>query len=238
MDYRVRNGNNKENLLLPGEFSMRYRKRIIVERDGEILKNQTLRAYEKQAESFIKLWGARRYRIPPLLRKFISEIPKGSRILDLGCGPGQDMRYLSKKGYTVVGLDGVWSFLSWARKKSKENLLIQGCLRHLPILPHRFEGIWAAASLIHLKKSEVKKILEGLHRAVLVGTRLGVTFAYGSRCGIVSHGWVPGRYFSRWRKPELGRMLQSTGWCIEAIETVSNRERKGRWINVIAQKSA
>ena len=221
----------------PVDLKMSLPKRIIVELEGEMLINRTLRVYEEQAESFIDLWGRGRYRIPPLLRKFIRGIPKGSRILDLGCGPGQDMRYLLRRGYTVVGLDGVWSFLSWARAKSKGNLLIQGNLRHLPILPHRFEGIWAAASLIHLKKNEVKEILERLHRAVLVGTRLGVTFAYGSRCGIVSHGWVPGRYFSRWRKPELERMVQSTGWCIETIETVSNQERKGRWINLITRKT-
>ena len=233
----MRAKNNKKIPSSPRGFKAHLRKRSMGGRKGESLINRTLRAYEEQAESFIDLWGVGRYRIPPLLRKFIREIPKGSLILDLGCGPAQDMRYLLRRGYTVVGIDGVWPFLSWARAKSKGNLLIQGNLQALPILPHRFEGIWAAASLIHLKKRQVKKILRGLHLDVLVGTRLGMTFTYGSRCGIVPHGWVPGRYFSRWRKPELGRMVQGTGWCIESIETVSNQERKGRWINVIARKT-
>ena len=46
---------------------------------------------------------------------------------------------------------------------------------------------------------------------------------------------VPGRYFSRWRKRELERIVRQAGWNILKLNIIANRESEGRWLNLIAK---
>jgi len=198
----------------------------------------TIAVYEAQASVFLAQWGKGNYRVPPLLKDFLREIPKKGRILDLGCGPGQDIFYLMKKGYHAIGLDGAWAFLLWARKKAPRVSLIYGDLRKLPLRESQFDGIWAAASLIHISKTEVRKALKGIGFFISPGGVLGATFAHGNLSGRLKRGWIPGRYISRWLKQELTAAVVSSGWTIVQLKTVSNQERKGKWINLIARRDS
>jgi len=53
----------------------------------------------------------------------IKRIPKGGKVLDLGCGPGLYASLLAKRGYSVTGIDISQQSLSYARKKSIEDNL-------------------------------------------------------------------------------------------------------------------
>jgi SAM-dependent methyltransferase len=197
---------------------------------------RTLQVYERQAELFLSQWGRHRCRVPPLLRVLLKGMPKGSRLLDMGCGPAQDTLYLSARGYRSIGLDATWAFLRWAREKSPSAPLVQADLRRLPFTPGRFDAVWSAASLIHLSKAEVRRVLVALYGIVTSGGRLAATLAHGTFSGVASHGWLPGRYISRWTKADLARVVTRAGWRIELLTTVSNQERKGRWLNLLARR--
>jgi SAM-dependent methyltransferase len=106
-------------------------------------------------------------------------------------------------------------------------------IRALPILAGSLDGIWAAASLVHLPKAAATEALSKLRRCLRPGGVLAGTLTYGTRSRILKRGWMPGRYFARWTKPELRRALRRAGWRIIALRVVSNQERKGRWINMI-----
>ncbi len=53
----------------------------------------------------------------------IKKIPKGGKVLDLGCGPGLYASLLAKMGYLVTGIDISQRSLSYARKKAIEDNL-------------------------------------------------------------------------------------------------------------------
>jgi len=86
---------------------------------------RTLRVYDSEADAYIAHWGRRRYRVPPLLKALLAELAPGSRVLDLGCGPGQDGRRLRARGVWAVGLDGAFNLLSWARQTSPDAPLVR-----------------------------------------------------------------------------------------------------------------
>lgn len=197
--------------------------------------NRTLAVYNQQAGIYLDQWGRQRRRVPSLLRNLTRGLSKRTRILDLGCGPGQDVRYLRANGYQVIGLDGTWPFLVWGREEFGNHLLVQGDLKRLPFQEHSFGAIWAAASLIHLTKSEMRRCLRRLLSISVPGGRIGATMAHGVKSGVNPKGWLPGRYISRWTKEELRHALIQAGWKIERVVTVSNQERKGRWLNLIAR---
>ncbi len=112
--------------------------------------------------------------------------------------------------------------------------LILTDIRALPIRTDSLDGVWAAASLIHLPKRNVAGVLAELHDIVKPTGLFAATFTYGSNSRIKRTGWMPGRYFARWRKDELARALRRAGWTVLSLRVVSNQERKGRWINVIS----
>jgi len=55
-----------------------------------------------------------------VFRHLMETIPTGSTILDIGCGVGQNARFLAQKGYRVIAFDGSESGISKARKLADE----------------------------------------------------------------------------------------------------------------------
>jgi SAM-dependent methyltransferase len=197
---------------------------------------RTIGVYDENAETFLAHWGRRRYRVPPLLGVLLRPLPAGSRVLDLGCGPGLDLRYLASRGFRGVGLDRSLRFLSHAKRRDPGLLLALGDIRRPPFAGDRFDAVWAAASLIHLSRTEVRGALRAVRELLPPGGRFAATFVHGTASGILKRGWMPGRYFSRWTKEELRRAVRRAGWTVESIEVAVNRERKGRWINLVARR--
>jgi len=200
-------------------------------------KRRTLAAYAAGADRYLEHWNSGRlYRIPPLIEKWTDHLPKGALILDLGCGPAQDSRYLRKEGFRPVALDGVWPFLLHARRRARRLPLVMADMESLPFRSEVFDAIWAAASLIHLPKNKLYAVLIALQELTKSGGKFGATFAHGKGEGFLAQGWIPGRYFSYWKKHELAQVLSDAGWRILLLKTVCNRERKGRWLNLIAER--
>ncbi len=71
-----------------------------------------------------------------------------------------------------------------------------------------FDGLWATASLMHLPKPVARRILTDLSRLVRPGGLFAATVTCGVKSRIVTDGWVPGRYFARWKKDELARAVR------------------------------
>src|SRR6188508_1945791 len=113
---------------------------------------QTLRTYEKDAHIFLKHWGRKRYKRPLLLTQWLKLLPEKAVVLDLGCGAGQDSRYLAKLGHRVIGLDRTMPLLQFAKRRALSVPFLLAEIRALPIRNGSLDGIWAAASLIHLQK--------------------------------------------------------------------------------------
>lgn len=197
---------------------------------------QTIDAYERSAADCLARWSKRRHRRPPLLAKWLTHLPVDARLLDLGCGGGQDAGDLRQRGYRVVGLDRTGALLSAGRSRYRALPLIRADFRQLPFQEMSFDGLWAAASLMHLPKPVTRRILAELCNIVRPGGLLAATVTYGVKSRVVTDGWVPGRYFARWKKDELARAVCRAGWEILELRVVTNRERKGRWLNVLAKR--
>ncbi|TAJ98932.1 MAG: class I SAM-dependent methyltransferase [Candidatus Manganitrophaceae bacterium] len=200
-------------------------------------KRETLASYTAAADLYLSAWDRRSYKIPPLLKEWQASLARGALVLDLGCGPGQDSRHLLREGFRPIGLDGTWPFLVRARRRARRLPLVSGDLERLPFQSDSFDAVWAAASLIHLPKDKLYSVLLALRDLTKPGGIFGATFAHGTGEGFLSRGWIPGRYFSCWKKEELAQALAETGWKTLLLKRVFNRERRGPWLNLIAVKS-
>src|SRR5579872_2001936 len=168
----------------------------------------TLEYYEQRAEDFRA--GTRDHdvsqNIAALLRHIVGESP--FVILDFGCGPGRDLKTLARLGHTAIGLEGTAAFAAMARADTGCEVWLQDFHR-LDLPGERFDGIFANASLFHVPRRELPRVLRELHATLKPG---GVLFSSNPR-GNNEEGWNRGRYgvyhdLESWRA-----FVETAGFC-------------------------
>ncbi|MCH9020336.1 MAG: methyltransferase domain-containing protein [Proteobacteria bacterium] len=110
-------------------------------------------------------------------------------ILDLGCGPGRDLRYFRSLGHDATGLDGSMELVSMARRYSGCDVLHQDFLA-MKLPASRFDGVFANAALFHVPSQELPRVLGELRAAL---KPRGVLFCSNPR-GRNEEGWSGDRY--------------------------------------------
>ncbi len=157
--------------------------------DPNKITTTTLSHYERNADAFWE--GTRDYDVSQntaaLLAALVGEPP--FTILDFGCGPGRDVKNFSELGHRAIGLDGAAAFVEMARAHSGCEVWHQDFLK-LDLPPAFFDGIFANASLFHVPRRDLPRVLRELYAALKVQ---GVLFASNPR-GDNEEGWNGGRY--------------------------------------------
>lgn len=110
-------------------------------------------------------------------------------LLDLGCGPGRDLRYFSALGHEAVGLDGSKELVALARTYSGCEVWHQDFLV-MKLPQKRFDGVFANAALFHVPSQALAGVLDELHKTL---KPQGVLFCSNPR-GNNQEGWSGDRY--------------------------------------------
>ena len=157
-------------------------------RDLENVADRTLQHYDQRADDFWK--GTREHDVSQnvaALLQYIEGKPPFA-ILDFGCGPGRDLQTFSDLGHFAVGLEGSARFAAMVRGRGYEVWEQNFLELHLP--EHRFDGVFANASLFHVPSQELPRILRELRAAL---KPRGVLFTSNPH-GRNEEGWNNGRY--------------------------------------------
>lgn len=125
--------------------------------------------------------------IAALLRHIEGDAPFD--LLDMGCGPGRDLKTFIKLGHRPVGLDGTAAFVEMARADAGCEVWQQDFLA-LDLPAARFDGIFANAVMFHIPTQELPRVLRSLHATL---KPRGVLFCSNPR-GNNEEGWNRGRY--------------------------------------------
>ena len=129
------------------------------------IETATLGHYNQHAEAYWQ--GTKDHDVTQNYSAFLAPFPKEKKldILDLGCGPGRDVKYFQSLGHRPVGLDGSGVFCGMARKLTGCEILQQTFLNL--VLPSLFfDGIFANAALFHVPSQALPRVLDDLHAAL------------------------------------------------------------------------
>ena len=151
----------------------------------------TLDQYNADAEEFWE--GTRGHDVSQnitALLQYIGGAPPFT-LLDLGCGPGRDLKALTDRGHRAIGLDGAARFIAMAHTYSGCEVWQQDFLT-LDLPDGYFDGIFANATLFHVPSQELPRVLLELRAAL---KPRGVLFSSNPR-GENEEGWNQGRYGS------------------------------------------
>ena len=200
--------------------------------------NDTIKYYEKEYETFISETIDADTEV--LRRRFLRLIPDNGDILDLGCGSGRDTKAFIDAGYRVSAIDGSEEICHAASEYTGIDVK---CMDFFDIKAvEAYDGIWACASVLHVEKSRIPKLLEVLYRALKKGGILYLSFKYGDH-----DGFRDGRHFTDLNENGFSELLDSL-YCesvtrdeFELVDEWKSEDvRRGKnveWLNVILRKS-
>lgn len=157
----------------------------------DTISRQTLAHYNRNADSFFA--GTIDHDVTQNIDALLGAIsgPPPFTILDLGCGPGRDLRTFTALGHHAIGIDGSEAFVRMAHEFSGCEVWQQDFL-HLDLPAAVFDGIYANASLFHVPSAALPEVLQKLHAALKPGA---ILFSSNPR-GDNREGWNGPRYGS------------------------------------------
>ena len=135
---------------------------------------------------------------------FCKHLKAGSFILDFGCGSGRDTKYFLEHGYKVDAIDGSKELC----KRASVNTGIKVKNQDFNDLNEiaKYDGIWACASILHLRYNKLKEVLVKMSTALNEGGIIYCSFKYGDFEGVRN-----GRYFTDMTAEKLDRLIDEIG---------------------------
>ena len=192
----------------------------------------TLDYYNKNSEEYFN--STLNVDMTNTYKEFLKLVPKDGKILDLGCGSGRDSMNFMKLGYEVTAVDGSKEL---AKKASallgKE--VIASTFEELE-LKEKFHGIWACASLLHIKREDLKTVLNNLYNNLDDNGVFYMSFKYGEKEYVDDKN----RYFNCFTDESIISFInENTKFNILDLyitEDKLGRVNEVKWLNVICKR--
>jgi len=171
-------------------------------------ENTTLAHYKATANAFWQ--GTKEHDVSQNIDAFLNALPKNQSldILDLGCGPGRDLKHFKSLGHRPVGFDGCETFCQMAEQHSACPTINQ-TFSNMALEPDRFDGVFANASLFHVPSEELLSVLKKLRTCLREG---GILFSSNPRGN--SEGWQGERYGNYMQFDTSRALLQQAGFKV------------------------
>ncbi|MEK1931696.1 MAG: class I SAM-dependent methyltransferase [Pararhizobium sp.] len=196
------------------------------------LDAETLNFYASEAEAYS---GRSRSIQNERLDRFLKALPAGAKILELGCGGGQDSQVMLARGFDVTSTDG-----SPEMAQQAERLLG----RPVTVLAFDrleedgiYDGVWANACLLHIPRRELAAVLSRIHRALNIGGVFYASFKAGSAEGRDRFQ----RYYNYPSRDWLTAQYAPLGWTSMEIDENIGGGYDGEnteWLHVTTVRSA
>lgn len=174
--------------------------------------------YGQGAQSFSEFFKDAHEFLESDRRKFIEFMPDGAKILDCGCGPGQDSEVFAKLGFNVTGIDITPEFVDMATRRVPEASFIQMDMMEIDLPPDSFDGIWASFSLLHIKQIDISKVLSSLRYIMKINGKIMIALHRGPKTNWVTAN-ISGLNLNcgvqEWIQSDFEQMIQKNGLVIE-----------------------
>jgi SAM-dependent methyltransferase len=174
------------------------------------------------------------------LRQFISYVPNG-HILDVGCGPGYEGRWLIERGFGYTGIDPCPLMLDIAAERIPEHQLQQSTVYAPNIAEGSCDGAIAICSLSHIPKLRMPEALTSIWLHLKKGGILFLTLLDGVGEGMQRdtflgrHEWL----VSCWTPSEFTQTLTECGFMLlEVSYKADGWEDDTPWVSYYARKAA
>lgn len=193
--------------------------------------NETIDYYNRNAETFIA--GTLHAEMSENRNRFLCHVKPGGKILDAGCGSGRDSLAFVQAGFSVDAFDASEEICHLA---SKILGFTVECKRFEELAgDSKYDGIWACASLLHVKDQDLPDVMNRLKRLLKPDGILYASFKEGN-----TEREKDGRFFHDMTEDACKKLFEDAGLIVLDVFR-SQDVREGRigefWVNIIGKKS-
>lgn len=194
----------------------------------------TLDYYNKNSEEYFN--STLNVDMTNTYKEFLKLVPKDGKILDLGCGSGRDSMNFMKLGYEVIAVDGAKKLAKRASVLLGKEVIVS-TFEELE-LKEKFHGIWACASLLHIKREDLKTVLNNLYNNLDDNGVFYMSFKYGEKEYVDDKN----RYFNCFTDESIISFInENTKYNILGLyitEDKLGRVNEVKWVNLICNKKS
>jgi len=145
--------------------------------------------------------------------QFQQYLPHG-KVLDVGCGCGRDAPFFLQAQYDYTGIDLCDEMIQEAKNRAPAASFIKMNMYNLDFPSQNFDGIWAPASLIHIPKKNLERVLNEIKRVMKPGAVSFMAMKEGNGEKIVHKSVDDKRFYAFYHGDEFASLLENQGFHI------------------------
>lgn len=195
-------------------------------KDGESARRLVRASYDRLGERYAT-WaqGIRTSERERYTQCLLSTLPRGSRLLDLGCGDGSILTARLSAHFEVTGVDISRIQLAYARTNAPGAQFICADIPRLSLPSGSYDAVSAFYSLIHLPVNELPVTLKGIADWLRPGGILVASFGSEEHEGSVDPDWLGVPMYFSGHAPEVNcQLVREAGLVIDHQALGSDEE--------------
>jgi len=196
------------------------------------LKNKTLTYYDENAVVLSKRYNSAN--VENIHKILTTTFPQKSKLLELGCGSGRDINFMSNKGHEIIGIDGSFKMIEEAKKNHPniKNKIFYKKVQDLDFDENSFDGIYSIATLMHLTTFEIESAIDKIHYILKQGGKVVISISV-KRNDIDENE----RYFNNLEISKWEEMFKNKFKIIDRILSSDGLNRSGfEWFTYVLKK--
>lgn len=163
----------------------------------------------------------------------LENLPQKSEVFELGCGPGNVIKYLHSKRPDIkfIGIDLAPAMIEAAKKENPEQKFYVLDIRDIEVIANRFDGIISAFSIPYLLHSDVETLLTNCRKLLKPGGLLylscmeGPENSSGKETTSFSGAFV--MYISYYTRQHMKELIKKHGFELLEFNTQDYPEQDG-----------
>ena len=184
--------------------------------------------YDHMADAYLAWTRSRPSPRTRYLQLLLENLPKASRVLEIGCGPGvpvlqQLFQHVDQAGGSVIGNDVSAKQIDLARQHCPKAQLIQGDMNDLGFDSGSLDAVVSFYALFHLPREEHRPVLEKIFNWLRPGGWFVCTLAAQDRAEITqTFLGAKDMFWSSFAPDVYRKMLPEIGFAVEKAEVLSD----------------
>jgi len=190
---------------------------------------QTIKAYDQNAQKYAAKFTEYAIYTNKVLDFQRKHIAKGAQLLDLGCGPGQNITTLLECDDSIraTGIDLSEEFVRIASLNNPTASFLQADVCSLTP-NHQYDVILASFCIVHLDHEETGKLINFIARSLSDNGRLYLSFMEGAGSGFEATSFSDEKiFFNYYQYTEIEHLLQANGMKVLEKQTEDYLEPDG-----------
>ena len=100
-----------------------------------------------------------------LNQRFLAQVPRNARILEVGCNIGMQLSLLRELGfYNLFGLEIQHDALKRAKSRVSEIRVVEGSALEIPFCDRSFDLVFTSGMLIHIAPDDLRRVIFEIYR--------------------------------------------------------------------------